>query len=251
MNYARSWLMPDPTPQVDWRSYAQVYDLMAENNPAYQELIGRFKRTIAGWRVESGSTLADLGAGTGNFSIELAQAFPGCQVTHLDGSEGMNSVAKRKAAVRCVSNLEFVTTDVEMAPFRVNSLAAMATVHVLYALPRPRETIARIFDWLQPGGYLFACDAGRMASVLKWTIYLLREFYRRQGFWRTAQFYSRAREVLRQNKRILKTQRNGVYWSHTHAEFRKAIESAGFVVVEASEVYRGNSDLVLGRKPET
>ena len=243
--------MPEASAQVDWRSYAEVYDLMAENNPAYQELIGRFKRAIAGWRVESGSILADLGGGTGNFSIELARAFPGCQVAHLDGSDGMNRVAKRKADIRSVSNLQFLTTDVEIAPFRVNSLAAVTTVHVLYALPRPQETIARIFDWLRPGGYLFACDVGRMESVAKWMIYLLREFYRRQGFWRTAQFCLRAREVLRQNQRILKTQRDGGYWSHTHAEFRSAIESAGFVVVEASEVYRGNSDLILARKPES
>ncbi len=88
--------MPDLS-NVDWNSYAEVYDLMADNNPAYQDLIAQFKHAIATWCIEPRSTLADLGAGTGNFSIELAQAFPTCQVIHLDANPEMNHLAERHA----------------------------------------------------------------------------------------------------------------------------------------------------------
>ena len=91
--------------------------------------------------------------------------------------------------------------------------------------------------------------AGRMGKVSNWVAYLLREFYRRQGLWRTLQFYYRARVVTQQNRLIAKAQRDGVYWTHTHAEFRAAIESAGFEILAASEVYRANSDLVVACKP--
>lgn len=234
---------------VNWHSYAEVYDLMADNNPAYQDLIAQFQQAIAGWRIEPQSQLADLGAGTGNFSIKLAQSFPACQVIHLDGNAEMNRLAERKACGRHASNLCFVTTDIGAAPFQPASLSAITTVHALYAFPQPNNVIAKMYEWLQPGGYLFACDAGRMGKVSKWVVYLLREFYRRQGLWRTAQFYYHARVVTQQNRLIAKAQRDGVYWLHTHAEFRAAIEAVGFEVLTAREVYRGNSDLVIARKP--
>ena len=235
--------------RVDWHSYAEVYDLMADNNPAYQDLVTQYKQAIAGWRLEPRSKLADLGAGTGNFSIELAQAFPACRVTHLDASTEMNRVAERKANARCVKNLRFVAMDIDAAPFEASSLSAITTVHALYAFPDPKDVIVRMFEWLQPGGYLFACDAGRMGKVSNWVVYLLREFYRRQGLRRTLQFYYRARVVTRQNRLIAKAQRDGLYWTHTHAEFRAAIESAGFEIDAAHEAYRGVSDLVVACKP--
>ena len=237
------------THTVDWDSYAEVYDLMADNNPAYQDLIAQFKHAIAEWCIEPRSTLADLGAGTGNFSIELAQAFPKCHITHLDANSDMNRLAKRKANARYVKNLCFTTTDIGAAHFQSGGLAAISTVHALYAFPHPRDVIAKMFDWLEPGGYLFACDAGRMGQLSKWVVYLLREFYRRQGLWRTAQFYYRARVVTQQNRLIAQAQRDGRYWTHTHAEFRAAIESAGFEILAAHEAYRGNSDLIVAYKP--
>ncbi len=234
---------------VDWNSYAEVYDLMADNNPAYQDIIGQFKHAIAGWRIEPRSTLADLGAGTGNFSIELAHAFPACHVTHLDANAEMNRLAERKAQDHHIKNLCFTTTDIGAASFQAGSLTAITTVHALYAFPRPRDVIAMMFEWLKPGGYLFACDAGRMGKLSEWAVYLMSEFYRRHGLLQTAQFTYRARAVTQQNRLIAKAQREGVYWTHTHAEFCAAIKSAGFEILTAREVYRGNSDLVVARKP--
>ncbi len=234
---------------VNWHSYAEVYDLMADNNPAYQDLIAQFQQAIAAWRIEPHSQLADLGAGTGNFSIKLAQSFPTCQVIHLDANAEMNRLAERKTCGRHASNLRFVTADIGAAPFQPESLSAITTVHALYAFPQPPAVIANMFKWLQPGGYLFACDAGRMGRVPEWAMYLFRELYRRQGLRRTVEFFYRARVVTQQNRLIAKAQREGLYWTHTHAEFRAAIEAAGFEVLAAREVYRGNSDLVIARKP--
>ena len=236
---------------VDWHSYAEVYDLMADNNPAYQDLIAQFKHAIAEWCIEPRSLLADLGAGTGNFSLELAQAFPACQVTHLDANSDMNRLAERKANARHVTHLRIATVDIGGTPLQSTSLAAITTVHALYAFPRPKEVIAQMFEWLKPGGYLFACDAGRMGKVSEWVVFLFRDSCRRQGLWRTLWLFYRGRVVTRQNRLIVNAQRHGVYWTHTPAEFRSAIESVGFEILAAREAYRSNSDLIVARKPPT
>jgi ubiquinone/menaquinone biosynthesis C-methylase UbiE len=240
--------MPNTTP-VNWHAYAEVYDLMAVNNPAYQELIMLFKRTIATWQLDSHSEVADLGAGTGNFSLELARSFPACAVTHLDANWEMNQLAKHKAAGQGIKNLQFVTADIWAATFQANSQSAITSVHALYAFPRPKEVIAKMFEWLKPGGYLFVCDPGRMGNVADWVVFLFRDSYRRQGLWRTIQLFHRGRIVTKQNRLITQGQKDGVYWSHTCAEFRTAIESVGFEILTAQETYRGASDLVVAQKP--
>jgi ubiquinone/menaquinone biosynthesis C-methylase UbiE len=237
-------------PDVDWSSYAEVYDLMAENNPAYQDLIGEFRSAISLWQLEPQSMLADLGAGTGNFSLELAKAFPACQVSHVDADAEMNRSAVRKAARQSAGNFHCVTSDVQLTSFQPGSQSAITTVHALYAFPQPRSLFTRIFEWLRPGGYLLACDPGRIVNVSDWAGFLLRASLARQGVWRTARLFYRGRAVARQNRLIAKAQKEGVYWTHSHAEFRAAIEAAGFDVQSARETYRGYSDFVVARKPQ-
>jgi hypothetical protein len=88
-----------------------------------------------------------------------------------------------------------------------------------------------------------------MGNVLQWVVYLLGEFYRQHGLWRTVQFYYRARAVTQQNRLIARAQRSGRYWTPTHFEFRAAFESIGFEIRVAQKTYRENSDLIVARKP--
>jgi len=245
--------MPEiPMPEiasVDWHSYAAVYDVMAENNPAYADLVNQFEDAIALWPVRSGSVLADLGAGTGTFSLGLAEAFPSSRVVHLDASSEMNRLAQRKATARHLTNVTFATTDILDSPFEDESLAAIVTVHALYAFARPREVISAMFAWLQPGGQIFACNPGRPPHVAEWAVYLARESLRRQGLWRTTRLLYRSRVVAQQNRMIAKAQRTGTYWTHTSGQFRAAFESVGFQVHTARTTYRGHSDLIIATKP--
>ncbi len=234
--------------QVDWSSYAEAYDLMAVNNPAYQELLEKFRQTISQWRLEPHSTLVELGAGTGNFSIELACMFPECMILHLDADPRMNHSAESKAAVQKLQNMRFLSKDIQEVQFERESLSALVMVHALYAFPRPREVISKTFEWLTPGGYLFVCDVGSVAQVSDWATYLFRESYRRQGLWRTVQFFYKGRVVAQQNRRIARAQKAGVYWTHTSAEFRAAFTSVGFEIMTDQKTYRNTSDLIVARK---
>ena len=235
--------------QVDWSSYADVYDLMAVNNHAYQELLEQFRQTISQWCLEPHATLVELGAGTGNFSIELACMFPECTVVHVDADPQMNHSAESKAAAQKLQNMRFLSKDIQEVQFQVESLSAVVMVHALYAFPKPREVISKIFQWLTPGGYLFVCDVGSVAQVADWAAYLWRESYWRQGLWRTVQFFYKGRVVSQQNRRIAKAQEAGIYWTHTAAEFRAAFEAVGFEIKVGQKTYRNTSNLIVARKP--
>lgn len=237
------------TSAVNWSSYAEVYDLMAFYNPAYRDLVEQFRNIIAQWHIASQSTLAELGAGTGNFSTELAYAFPMCQIVHLDSDARMNRCAESKAVGQNLQNMRFITEDIQQINFQSNSLSAVVMVHALYSFPNPQAVISKIFDWLIAGGYLFACDAGSEAKVSDWIIYLFSEWVQRYGLWRTLQLFYKGRIVTQQNRRIAKAQKAGVYWMHTAAEFRSAFESCGFEIITEQKTYRNTSNLILARKP--
>src|SRR6266446_3556848 len=83
--------------KVNWSAYATQYDLMAERNPAYQELLDHCVSTVRQWPLRAGDAIADFGAGTGNFSIALARALPEASVLHLELDAQMLAVAEAKA----------------------------------------------------------------------------------------------------------------------------------------------------------
>jgi ubiquinone/menaquinone biosynthesis C-methylase UbiE len=237
--------------QVDWNSYSHVYDLMAENNPAYQEILSRFSGELNNWDLPPGSTLCDLGSGTGNFSLALATAFPGCRILHVDSDRSMNEVALRKSRMLQVSNLEFKLQDMEHLALPAHSLSAITSVHALYPLCQPQPLIKRLYDWLQPGGYLFICDIGRVLDVNDWAKYLFAESMRKHGLTHTLRLFSRGRAVARHNRQISQRQRAGAYWTHSLQEFLSVFVEADFEIVSSEEVYRGYSDLIIARKQPT
>ena len=234
--------------EVDWSSYAQAYDLMAENNPAYQDILERFKAETNKWALPPQSTLCDLGSGTGNFSLALASSFPHCRVLHIDADEKMNELAQHKAKGNQISNIEFITRDVETLSFDAQSLSVITSVHALYPLQHPQALIARLYEWLKPGGYLFVCDLGRVLNVKDWAAYLFVESIRKHGLAHTLGLFYRGRAIAKHNRHISRFQRTGAYWTHGQSTFRKVFEQAGFEVVSCECAYRGYSDIIVCRK---
>jgi ubiquinone/menaquinone biosynthesis C-methylase UbiE len=235
-------------PNVNWTAYASAYDLMAENNPAYREIVEWCLREAHLWALDPGDMIADVGAGTGNFSIPLADLFPRCKVMHVDGDQGMIARARRKAAAQNVHNITFMTQDIAASQIAPGSLGAVVTVHTLYTLPNPTQVIKAMHTWLRPGGYLFACDLGRLMNVGDWARYLFLESYRRHGLARTLSMFVRGRVVARQNRLITCMQREGSYWLHSLEDYTTVFRCAGFMIEKAFETYRGYSDVIVCRK---
>lgn len=235
--------------RVDWRSYASVYDEMAAINPAYAELVARYRGVLAACALEPDDLIVDLGAGTGNFSLEAAALWPGCRVLHVDADEGMNARAASKREARGLANLEIVAEDADAFGLEDGTASLVTAVHALYAFRDPEAVVRRMHGWLRPGGTVFACDPGRVIDVRDWARYLFRASLLDRGLWHTARTFYRAREVARQNRRIASAQAGGTYWLHDLTGFRRTFEDAGFVVHDAWVAYRGCSDVLIASKP--
>ena len=235
---------------VDWSTYAKEYDLMAQHNPAYQELLRHCVGTVCGWPLQSGDMVADIGGGTGNFSVALARALPAVTILHADFDEAMLKIAHAKSAKFGLTNWRAVRMDVEQEVWELPALAGIVTVHSLYSFKNPQRVIGKMCAQLQPGGHVYACDIGRVMNVYDWGRYLVMESFRKNGLWQTIKLFNECGEVRRQNQRVAICQKAGVYWTHELAEFAKCFEEHGMKILTATDtLYRGYDDLVISQKP--
>jgi ubiquinone/menaquinone biosynthesis C-methylase UbiE len=234
--------------RVDWQSYAAVYDLMTELNPAYQELVDSYRRFLATQWLHPDDLILDLGAGTGNFSMVAADEWPLCRVLHVDASDAMVAQARRKSSALGLQNIDFCTEDVADLDLPPESAALITVVHALYSFPDPIAVIHQLFRWLTPGGTVFACDPGRPLDMREWTRYIFRSSAAERGWLETARLFWRARGVVGQNRRIARGQADGAYWRHDLHGFAEAFADAGFDVMQCRPAYRGASDLLIARK---
>ena len=236
---------------MDWSKYAQVYDFMSENNPAYQQLIIEMRvASVGALATLDGEefSILDIGAGTGNLTVQLASTFPKATVIHVDPDDEMLHRAKEKAAALDISNIEFLKSKAEDLHFADQSFDLVTSMHSLYAISDPSDLIRKVAGWLRSGGSAVMCDFGRVMNTTDWSKYLLKSWHRKYGFFRTAILGARALSVRSSNNEISKKQKSGEYWTHGLEEFEGLFREAGLRVVSSSETYRGFSDLVVAGK---
>lgn len=99
-----------------------------------------------------GMLIADLGAGTGRFSIPLA--IRGCRVVGVDLSLGMIRIMISKIRSDWRTRLQNVVADVRNLPFRPNVLDAALCFQVLHLIREWHSVIADVHRTLFEGGLL-------------------------------------------------------------------------------------------------
>lgn len=221
---------------------------MAQHNPAYQSLIERAAQFFRSLSLVSGSVIADVGAGTGNFSTMAAQLCPQCRILHIEPDDGMNAVATKKASALGLKNLTIIKAVADEANFEPHSVDVVIAVHSLYAMPAPIRAIRNFHYWLRPTGHVFACDLGRYLNTIDWFFYLAIQIFRHHGMIKTARIIVSATEVARQNSKIAHMQRTGSYWMHTPQEYAHAWQTSGFSILQQETQYRNCSDLIIAVK---
>ena len=92
------------SPIVSWNTYAQKYDMLLSYNPYYQDLHQSVLQFARQWDIQAGDHIADIGAGTGNYSLSLAKMYPQAKILHIDNDEGMNEAAMIKREQQSVYN---------------------------------------------------------------------------------------------------------------------------------------------------
>lgn len=240
--------------QVNWKSYAQAYDMLMVYNPFYQQLHKEVLSYVEEWDIPEGATIADLGAGTGNYSLAIASKFPKANVLHIDNNEGMNARTTEKRMEMGLDNHRILDQSIEEVDIQPGSLDALISIHALYAFPNPQEVLKKAFSWLKPGAPAILVDAGRIVNVLDWQLAIGWHLLRQHGLRKSLKIISEGKIVSRQNAKLREMQRNGVLWTHSHEEFVEAVHKAGFEVKSSHITFRGISDCVITKKakvPET
>ena len=231
---------------VDWSRYADVYDLILTYNTAYQGIIADFEAVLGRWQPAPGQMLLDVGAGTGNFGLRLAERFPKCEVLLLDRNISMLEQAQCKADAAGLRNVRYVQGDVAQVRDLIPNapVAGLVAVHSLYTLPDPHAALHALRAVCQPGAAAYICDLGRVMRLGDWAWYLLREMTASHGLDHAMRASWRGRVIGRENRHIARQQRTGAYWLHSAVQFKTAVEAAGFRIEHERQLFRGYSDRV-------
>ncbi len=106
-------------------------------------------------RVERGSTVADLGAGSGYFTVRLARAVGiAGKVYAVDIQQGMLDLLTRAAAKERLSNVVPVLAAEDDPRLPAASMDLVLMVDVYHELATPQTTLAHLRRALKPGGRL-------------------------------------------------------------------------------------------------
>jgi ubiquinone/menaquinone biosynthesis C-methylase UbiE len=104
------------------------------------------------FKAEKGMKVLDVGCGTGNFSVKLAQE--GCQITGIDISEEMLKIAREKASKNHDLSMEFKLMDVNQLDFDDATFDAVFSMTAFEFIKEPAHGYAEMFRVLKPGGQL-------------------------------------------------------------------------------------------------
>jgi len=112
---------------------ASPYDGLAERydraRPSYPP------ESIAHLQVEEGDIVADIGAGTGIFTRQLAAALGEARVVGIEASEDMHREAEQSSAA--FANLSFVQGRAEALPFEDNAVRILTVATAIHWFDRP------------------------------------------------------------------------------------------------------------------
>jgi ubiquinone/menaquinone biosynthesis C-methylase UbiE len=221
---------------------------MCSANPAYENNLKLFRTWIDATRMPEAPVICDVGAGTGNYSLELARRFPNSRVIHLDSDPMMNRTASQKYRSAGAENVEFKASTAEDAQLDPDSLDLIVCVNALYTLPGTETVLQKFWSWLKPSALLFLIDLGRPMDVTDWSQYIVRSSLKERGVGATVKSFIKGRKAIGQNRLIRREQDHGRYWLHSPEEFRSTISAAGFEILDLQTCYRGACDLAVGRK---
>jgi 2-polyprenyl-3-methyl-5-hydroxy-6-metoxy-1,4-benzoquinol methylase len=135
--------------KADYESIASTFDktrsLSDQNIQIWLNLI------YADYPRTSEVQVADLGCGTGRFTISLAYWF-GYSTIGVDSSMAMLEKAKLKDRE---NRVKWINQDLENSAFMLEDLEVLFMSHVLHHLSSPGSFVSKCFDMLADGGSLY------------------------------------------------------------------------------------------------
>jgi len=100
-------------------------------------------------KLDPGMSVLDVGCGTGNFSMKLAEM--GCVVTGIDGSEAMLKVARGKAAEKNMS-ISYLQMDATELTFEEGTFDAVVSMAAVEFIEDSARAVTEMFRVAKTGG---------------------------------------------------------------------------------------------------
>lgn len=140
---------------ADWDQFSKRYDDIFLENPQYVETIERMVTSIEDG---DGSSILDLGCGTGNIIWRVLDRFPNASIVGLDPSEGMReATAGRFSGSPLVEVSDGNALEMPLDSNRFEYVLSNLALHHLR--PEERDACAgEIARVLRPGGSLIYAD---------------------------------------------------------------------------------------------
>jgi ubiquinone/menaquinone biosynthesis C-methylase UbiE len=189
----------------------------------------------------SDDQVVDLGCGTGQLSIPLAER--GARVLAIDVSQAMIGRLEANARDRSVGGIEAIAIPIENLSLPPESVDLVITSYALHHLRDSDKSrvVSAAYRWLRPGGSLFVADMmfGRGGTredraIIKSKVKALAS-KGIGGWWRIAK--NGYRYLLRVHERPV----SAAAWTEMFAQ-------AGFVGITSTSIV-AEAGLVTGRRP--
>ena len=108
--------------------------------------------------IESDSVIADLGAGTGYFSLPMARRAPDGRVLAVDLQQEMLDLIAAKTARESIDNIELILATETDPRLPDSSVDLVLIVDAYHEFSHPREVMTGVFSGLKPGGLVYLVE---------------------------------------------------------------------------------------------
>ena len=139
-----------------WDKWYELFERGAE--PVTRALLD-------GAGLRPGSSVLDIGSGTGQPALAAASLVGEGRVLGVDQAEGMLAVARRRATAQGLANVEFLREDAEELDVEHGTFDAVVSRWGLMFLPDADRVLRTAYDALRPGGVFTAAVWGTAAQV--------------------------------------------------------------------------------------
>lgn len=182
---------------------AQQYD---RHTPVQQRVVQRLLKNLSAELSKEPQRVLDIGCGTGQLLLQLAQQYPHASLTGLDLANNMLQLAIERLG----DSATLLQGDAERLPCKDNSFDLVVSTSTLQWLEQCDTCFGEVRRVLEPGG-LFC-----FALFGDGTLFEL------QSCWR---------EALQRNDRSGQQDGDGTHRFHTVDQVRRSLEQQGFVAV--------------------
>ncbi|MBE9118017.1 class I SAM-dependent methyltransferase [Lusitaniella coriacea LEGE 07157] len=154
-----------------WNKASKNYDKTEERF----EYIHKKARENTKKHLKDSHIVMDYGCGTGTASCEFSSQVK--EIQGIDISSEMIRIAKEKAVVSKIKNVNFEKADLFEDKFQNESFDVILTFNMLHTVPNPQNIVHRINDLLKPDGLFISitpCLGQKMSILVNLQIQLVR-----------------------------------------------------------------------------